>query len=320
MKYKIFVDGQYGTTGLKIHEMLENRDELELLSIPEADKKNMEVKKEFLNKADLVFLCLPDAASKESVSLIENANVKVIDASTAHRTNINWTYGVPELTSNQRERISHSKRVCVPGCHASGMILAMKPLFEKKLLKPSQKLICHSITGYSGGGTGMIDEYEDKSNFDKINSQRPYGLGLNHKHLPEMKYILELDEAPLFTPSVGDFKQGMLVMNYLVKKDFTNSISRQDLINLYKEYYKGEQFINIVEDNEPYLEGGFLNPKNCNNTNTLEISVYENDTDIVVISRLDNLGKGASGAAVQCMNIMLGLEESKGLKTTPLSK
>eukprot|EP01029_Cantina_marsupialis_P027218 TRINITY_DN7549_c0_g1_i1.p1 TRINITY_DN7549_c0_g1~~TRINITY_DN7549_c0_g1_i1.p1 ORF type:complete len:316 (-),score=72.22 TRINITY_DN7549_c0_g1_i1:35-982(-) len=312
MKFKIFVDGQYGTTGLKIHEMLENRDEIELLSISEEDKKNDEVKQQLLNSADLVFLCLPDEASRKSVSLITNENVKVIDASTAHRTNPDWTYGIPEITPTQREQIKNSKRVCVPGCHASGLIVAMKPLIEEEFLPKSQKLICHSITGYSGGGKGMIDDYENGS-FDEVGGQRPYGLTLQHKHLPEMKYMLNLEEAPLFTPSVGNFKQGMLVMSYLVKKDFNKDVSREDLISLYKEYYNNETFVKVVENNDEYLEKGLLNPMRCNNTNSLEISVYDNETDIVVISRLDNLGKGASGAAVQCMNIMLGLDETTGL-------
>lgn len=190
----------------------------------------------------------------------------------------------------------------------------MKPLLEKGILPKSQKLICHSITGFSGGGSTMIDDYENGS-FDEVGGQRPYALALNHKHLPEMKYMLDLQEAPLFTPSIGNFKQGMLVMSYLVKKDFLFSASRDELINLYKDYYKGENFINIIEENEQYLDNGLLNPMKCNNTNTLEISVYENETDMVVISRLDNLGKGASGAAVQCMNIMLGIDEKQGLKS-----
>ncbi|WP_418185787.1 N-acetyl-gamma-glutamyl-phosphate reductase [Aliarcobacter vitoriensis] len=313
MKFKVFVDGQHGTTGLKIHEMLENRDEIELLTIDEKDKKNTEKRKELLNSADLVFLCLPDDAAIESVSLITNENVKVIDASTAHRTNKDWTYGIPELTIKQRDKIKNSKRVCVPGCHASGLIMAMKPLIKEKVLNKNHKIICHSITGYSGGGSSMISEYEN-GEFEVFGAQRPYSLALNHKHLPEMKYILKLKNAPLFTPSVGNFKQGMLVMSYLAKKDLNKKLNKDKIIKLYKEYYKDELFIKIIENNDEYLESGFLNPMRCNNTNSLEISVYENQTDLVVISRLDNLGKGASGAAVQCMNIMLGLEERKGLE------
>ena len=315
MKFKIFIDGHFGTTGLKIDEMLKDREELEILQIDEKDKKDLEKRKELLNKADLVFLCLPDVASKESVSLIENENVKVIDASTAHRTNSKWVYGIAELTSDHREKIKNSKRVAVPGCHASGMILAMKPLIVNGIVPTDYDLVCHSITGYSGGGKGMIDIYEDKANEQKIKSQRPYALGLNHKHLPEMKHILGLDKAPLFTPSVGNFKQGMLVMNYLIKDKLAKDVSRDDLIKLYQEYYKGEQFISVVDENIEYLDEGFLDAMKCNNTNSLEISVYENEDHLVVISRLDNLGKGASGAAVQNMNIMLGLEESKGLKS-----
>lgn len=313
MKFKIFVDGQHGTTGLKIHEMLENRDDVELLTIKEEEKKDINKRKELLNSADLVFLCLPDDASRESVSLIKNSKTKVIDASTAHRTNKNWTYGVPELTSKQRDKIKNSTRVCVPGCHASGLILAMKPLRENKIIRKNHKLICHSITGFSGGGSSMINDYKN-GNFELIGGQRPYALGLNHKHLPEMKYILKLNEAPIFTPSVGNFEQGMLVISYLDKKTLNKKVSRDDLIKLYKNYFEGEVFIRVIENNDEYLDNGFLNPMKCNNTNSLEISVYENKTDLVVISRLDNLGKGASGAAVQCMNIMLGLEEKKGLE------
>ncbi|RXJ96649.1 N-acetyl-gamma-glutamyl-phosphate reductase [Arcobacter sp. AHV-9/2010] len=313
MKFKVFVDGQHGTTGLKIHEMLALRDELELLTIDEKDKKNKEKRAELLNSADLVFLCLPDDASKESVGLITNENVKVIDASTAHRTNSDWVYGIPELTSKQRDKIKTSKRVCVPGCHASGLIVAMKPLFKNKILSKNHKLICHSITGYSGGGTQMINDYEN-GDFNTIGAQRPYALGLNHKHLPEMKYVLKINKAPIFTPSVGNFKQGMLVISYIEKSSMKKPLNKDELIKVYKNYYCDEIFIKIIENNDEYLENGFLNPMRCNNTNSIEISVYENKTDLVVISRLDNLGKGASGAAVQCMNIMLGLEERKGLE------
>lgn len=315
MKYKIFVDGQFGTTGLKIHEMLADRDELEILTIKEEDKKDIEIKKKFLNEADLVFLCLPDAASKESVALITNENTRVVDASTAHRTNPEWTYGIAELTPTQREKIKNSKRVCVPGCHASGFIMAMKPLIENGIVSNSQKLVCHSITGYSGGGRGLIDKYEAPENKGKYDSQRPYALGLSHKHLPEMKYVLGLDSAPFFTPSVGNFAQGMLVMSYLIKDELLKEISKADVLTLYKEYYADEEFVKIIEDDVEYLDEGFLDAMECNNTNRIEISVYESDDYMLVISRLDNLGKGASGAAVQNMNIMLGLEENKGLKS-----
>lgn len=313
MKFKIFVDGQHGTTGLKIHEMLENREELELLEIDEKDKKNLKKREELLNSADLVFLCLPDEASKESVSLIKNDDVKVIDASTAFRTDPSWVYGVPELTSNQREKIKKSKRVCVPGCHASGLILSMKPLFRNKILGKNHKLICHSITGFSGGGSSMINDYKTKD-FSIIGGQRPYALGLNHKHLPEMKYILKINKAPIFTPSVGNFEQGMLVISYIDKAKMKKQLNKNELIQLYKEYYKDEVFVKVIENIDEYLDNGFLNPMLCNNTNSLEISIYDNKTDLVIISRLDNLGKGASGAAIQCMNIMLGLKEEKGLK------
>jgi N-acetyl-gamma-glutamyl-phosphate reductase len=314
MKYKIFVDGQFGTTGLKIHEMLNGRDELEILSISEEDKKNIDVKQKLLNQADLVFLCLPDVASKESVKLITNNSTKVIDASTAHRTQNDWTYGIPELNPTHRETIKNSKRVCVPGCHATGFIMVMNPLIEQAVISKKQKLICHSITGYSGGGKKLIEIYEAPENKGKLDSQRPYALKLDHKHLPEIKYILGLDYLPLFTPSVGNFSQGMLVMSYLIKDELLQNISKQEVLKLYQEYYKGEQFVKIIEDDVEYLDEGFLDATKCNNTNRIEISVYENEDYMVIISRLDNLGKGASGAAVQNMNIMLGLDENCGLQ------
>ncbi len=314
MKHKIFVDGQFGTTGLKIHEMLSGRDELEILKIAEKEKKDPEIKRNLLTQADLVFLCLPDTASKETMQLIIDNSTKVIDASTAHRTNSAWTYGIPELNPLQKEKIKNSSRVCVPGCHATGFIMAVNPLMENHIVSREQKLVCHSITGYSGGGRGMIDVYEDPENFDKVNSQRPYALNLNHKHLPEMKYVLGLETSPLFTPSVGNFKQGMLVMSYLVKDQLSAKVSGQEIVAAYKTYYKNNVFVKIIENSVEYLDEGFLDAKACNNTNRIEISVYENPDYIVLISRLDNLGKGASGAAVQNMNIMLGLDENLGLK------
>ncbi len=314
MKYKIFVDGQFGTTGLKIHEMLDSRDELEILTIEEKDKKDLTVKQRLLNQADLVFLCLPDVASRESVKLITNNTTKVIDASTAHRTQDDWTYGIAELNLAQRENIKNSQRVCVPGCHATGFIMAMNPLIQNNIISKEQKLICHSITGYSGGGKALIDIYEDKENKNKFQSQRPYALKLDHKHLPEMKHILGLTTAPLFTPSVGNFNQGMLVMSYLIKDELLQSVSQKEIIELYKKYYKNELFVKIIEEDIKYLDEGFLDAMKCNNTNRIEISVYENDNYIVIISRLDNLGKGASGSAVQNMNIMLGLDEGLGLQ------
>lgn len=315
MKYKIFIDGHYGTTGLKIDEMLSGREELEMLTIPKEQKKNIEIKKKFLNEADLVFLCLPDTASKESVKLITNPNTKIIDASTAHRTNDEWVYGIPELNSNQRDDIKSSNKVCVPGCHASGFIMAMNPLIENGIVSKKQKLVCNSITGYSGGGKELIDKYENPQNKDKFLSQRPYALGLSHKHLPEIKYILGLESTPLFTPNVGNFKQGMLVMSYLIKDELEKDVTKNDILKLYKSYYENEDFVKIVEDdNENYLDDGFLDAMDCNDTNRIELSIYESDDYLLVISRFDNLGKGASGAAVQCMNIMLGLDEKIGLK------
>ena len=315
MKYNIFVDGQFGTTGLKIHQMLGGRDELKILTIAEVDKKNPKVKQKLLNHADLVFLCLPDTASRETMQYITDSRTKVIDASTAHRTNRDWIYGIPELNPLQREKIKNSNRVCVPGCHATGFIMVMNPLIERGIVSKKQKLVFHSITGYSGGGRGMIEFYEDPENFDKVNTQRLYALNLDHKHLPEMKYVLGMKTPPLFTPSIGNFKQGMLVMSYLIKDELLKDASGQDIIELYKTYYENEVFVKIIENNVEYLDEGILDAKACNNTNRIEISLYENRDYMVIIARLDNLGKGASGAAVQNMNIMLGLEENRGLAT-----
>lgn len=316
MKYKIFIDGHYGTTGLKIDDMLRDRDDLEILQIPKKDKKSIEIKKKFLNEADLVFLCLPDSVSEESVKLITNKDTKVIDASTVHRTDENWVYGIPELKKDQRKKIKNSKRVCVPGCHATGFIMALKPLLENNIISKSQKLICNSITGYSGGGRELIGKYEDPNNRYKFQSQRLYALGLDHKHLPEMQYILGLDNAPFFTPSVGNFSQGMLVMSYLIKDEFVQKISKNEIIEIYKEYYKDEKFVDIIDYKmEHYLDEGFLSAVKCNNSNKIEISVYDNNNYMLIAARLDNLGKGASGAAVQNMNIMLGLDEESGLVT-----
>jgi len=311
MKFKIFVDGQFGTTGLKIHEMLNLREDLEILKIDEKDKKDLNKKQNLLNQADLVFLCLPDFASKESVKLISNTRTKVIDASTAHRTQKDWIYGIAELNVNQRENIKKATRVCVPGCHASGFIMSMNPLLANNIISKKQKLICHSITGYSGGGKALIDIYDAEES--TLKSQRPYALNLDHKHLAEMKHILKLESAPLFTPSVGNFKQGMLVMSYLIKDDLLEAVSKKDILELYKNYYKNEAFVKIIEDEINYLQEGFLDAMKCNNTNRIELSVYENEDYMVIIARLDNLGKGASGAAVQNMNIMLGLDEYLGL-------
>lgn len=313
MKHKIFIDGQYGTTGLKIDEMLHGRQELEILTIQEKDKKDPGIKRQFFNDADLVFLCLPDDASRESMQSIDTGRTKVIDASTAHRTDNEWTYGIPELNKDQREKIKESCRVCVPGCHATGFIMAVNPLIQNQIVSRQQKIVCHSITGFSGGGRQMIETYENPDNLDVVGSQRPYALTLNHKHLPEIQHVLGLETPPLFTPSVGHFKQGMLVMSYLVRSELLDDISRTKMVQLYQRYYQDEAFIRIVEDNDNYLDSGFLSATACQNTNRMEISVYENDHYLLLISRLDNLGKGASGAAVQNMNLMMGLDETTGL-------
>lgn len=315
MKYKIFVDGQEGTTGLEINERLEKIKNIEVLKIDKDKRKDQEEKRKYLNSADLVFLCLPDAASKESVSLIENQNTKVIDASTAFRTDDNWVYGLPELSKEQRELIKNSKRVANPGCHATGFITAMYPLVSLGIVPKDYSTVCYSLTGYSGGGKKLIQRYNENI-FDKndLNSPQLYALGLTHKHLPEMKKICSLMYEPLFSPILGNFYRGMAVSIPLLKRDLNKKVSAKELHGILSDYYKEERFVKVMPfGGEEYLDNGFLDPTGCNNTNNLQVFVFGNEEQIIVTSRLDNLGKGASGAAVQNMNIMLGMNEEEGL-------
>jgi len=315
MAYKIFVDGQEGTTGLKIQEYLSQRTDLEVIKIDYDKRKDISERKTLLNEADLVFLCLPDAAAKESVSLIENSHTKVIDASTAHRTAQDWVYGLPELSGEQRERIKNSARVANPGCHATGFILAVYPLIQSGILPKDYPVSCTSITGYSGGGKKLISKYEDESAPQDINSPKPYGLTLQHKHLPEMKAVTGLDYPPVFMPVVADYYQGMAVSVPLVSRMLSKKMNAFDIHQLLSEYYHGEHFIRIMPYNDDSLldEGSYYNPEACNDTNNVEIFVFGHEEQILIVSRFDNLGKGASGAAVQNMNLMLGLDETAGL-------
>ncbi|MBI2842814.1 MAG: N-acetyl-gamma-glutamyl-phosphate reductase [Armatimonadetes bacterium] len=310
MKYRVFVDGQEGTTGLKIRDYLSARSDIEALQIDPEKRKDEGARSILLNEADLVFLCLPDAAARRSVSLVTNPNTRIIDASTAHRTDPDWTYGLPELDRRQRLRISESKKVSVPGCHATGLILALRPLIQEGLVPRDYPVTCCSITGYSGGGRAMIAEYEAHDLGDDLRVPRHYALGLDHKHLPEMQQVLGLTHPPIFTPVVADYYKGMAVSAPLFSRLLNKPATPDEVRSVLSEYYAGEHFVRVM----PCPDEKFFNLQECNDTNGLDIFVFGNTDRILLISRLDNLGKGASGAAVQNMNLMLGLPETMGLE------
>ena len=303
---KIFIDGSAATTGLRIFERLENREDITLLTLTGDDRKNPERRAEMLNNCDVAFLCLPDAAAIEAVSMIKNENVVVLDTSTAHRTSPNWTYGFPELIG--KDKIANAKRIAVPGCHASGYIALVKPLIDKGIISKDTYLTCHSITGYSGGGKKMIAQYETEKTED-LNAPRQYGLTQNHKHLKEMKAITGTENAPVFCPIVSDFYSGMVVTVPLFSKDLLDGKTVEDIKNAYKNTYNGE----IVEYTDAIDENGFVSANILSFKDNMQVSVLGNEERILLVSRYDNLGKGASGAAIQCLNIVLGCDETKGL-------
>jgi len=318
MSHKVFIDGRHGTTGLKIDERLSGREGIQILTIPESQRKDPEVKARYVNEADVVFLCLPDAASRESVALLDPANTRTrfLDASTAHRTHPDWVYGLPELSPAHHEQVRNARKVAVPGCHASGFIMLVQPLVAAGILPPDYPLSTYSITGYSGGGKEMIASYEGPESLpDAMKSPRFYALGLGHKHLPEMQVISGLDAPPIFTPIVGNFAQGMVVAVPLHPARLARPVTPADLQRFYAEHYAGQTFVQAMPlDAAPLLDNGFLPATACNDTNRAEIFVFGHQDQILLAARFDNLGKGASGAAIQCMNIMLGLPEDAGLK------
>lgn len=317
MKFKIFVDGQEGTTGLQIYDYLSVRNDIEVLKIDSDKRKDINERKRLINSADLVFLCLPDAAAVESVSLIENENTRVIDASTAHRTNPEWVYGFPELDGEQRQKIRESKRVANPGCHATGFSAIAYPLVKLGIMPKDYPVTCYSITGYSGGGKSLIQKYESPdSSLTGKGCPKPYALKLVHKHLPEMKKVNDLDFAPVFAPILGNFYKGMAVSIPLSVRLLDKKLSAEEVRDMLADYYKDEKFIRVMPfEGEANLdENGFLNAEGCNDTNRIDLFVFGHEDQILLTAVLDNLGKGASGAAIQSMNIMLGFEEDLGLK------
>lgn len=316
MKVKVFVDGLEGTTGLKIHERLDKRTDIEVLLIDPDKRKDKEARSELINAADLVFLCLPDDAAKESLSLAKNKKTRFIDASTAHRTDPDWVYGLPELNKKQRKAIADSTRVSVPGCHATGFITALAPLVQAGIIGKDYPVSCTSVSGYSGGGKKLIAMYEEPgADHGKLKVPRHYALGLNHKHLPEMQKWTGLQEPPVFTPIVGSFYQGMAVSIPLYRSHMQKKMGAREIHDVLSDFYAGEHFIRVMQfESESYLDGGFFSPLACNHTNRLELFIFGNDDRVLLMARLDNLGKGASGAAVQNMNIMIGLPEEQGLE------
>ena len=315
MAYNIFVDGQEGTTGLKINERLEKRDDIIMLHIGPEKRKDVNERSQLLNEADIAFLCLPDQAAMESAALVKNGKTRIIDASTAHRTNPDWAYGFPELSRSQREKIIISKRVSVPGCYATGFNAIMYPLVSSGIVPPDYPVTCHAISGYSGGGKKLIEKYEGgKADKKSIESPVFYSFGLKHKHIPEMQKVSGLSHPPLFTPIVDGYYQGMTVAVPLYPKLLSKSMTVAGIHDFLAGHYEGQRFIKVIPlDSESFLDNGYMPATACNGTNTLELFVFGNDDHILLVSRLDNLGKGASGAAVQNMNIMLGLDEGTGL-------
>ena len=311
MTYKVLVYGQEGTTGLQINEYLAKRTDVVLLKIDADKRKDLAERKRLINESDVTFLCLPDEAAKESVTLVDNPNTCIIDASTAHRVNPAWTFGLPELAPEQRAKIRASKRIANPGCHASAFILALRPLVAAGLLPAATQVAANSITGYSGGGKSMIAQYQSP---ERIDAPRPYGLTLAHKHLPEMQAYTGLTVAPIFQPIVGPFYKGLAVTAYIHPQQFTRQATPADVQKIIADYYAGEPFIRVLPvDLDATTDGGFYNVEANNDTNRVDIAVFGNDERMLLIARLDNLGKGASGAAVQAMNVHLGVEESLGL-------
>lgn len=315
MEPKIFIDGREGTTGLQIYQRLGGRKDIRLLSIEESLRKDPRARKEKINEADIVFLCLPDQAAREAVGFLENENTRIIDASTAHRTDPAWVYGFPELSPQQRQAVSGARFVANPGCHATGFISIVAPLVKMGLLPVDYPLVCHSLTGYSGGGKSMIAEYEEPRKDRRLNSPREYGISLHHKHLPEMTYVTGISQSPVFCPIVADYYAGMATTVLLHNHLLGRGVTARSLHEALESYYGGEAFVKVL----PFAgEGiidrrGFIESNACVGTNRLEIIVSGHEEQTMIVSRFDNLGKGASGAAVQNMNLMLGLDQTAGL-------
>ncbi len=308
--FKVFIDGREGTTGLRIYERLSSRTDINLIVLPDELRRDKEARKEAINKSDITFLCLPDLAAMEAVSLVEEEQVRVIDASTAHRVNQDWTYGFPEMGKSQVDEIKKSKRVANPGCYATGFISIVKPLIDMKILEKDSYITCHALSGYSGAGKIAIAEYEDANKPEEFRSPMHYALGLTHKHIPEMCSMTGLDRNPIFMPMICDYYSGMTVTIPL----FFEQLGVADLKSLqkkYEEFYWGQPLIKVNDCKTHH--SGFLGANNKAGKDDLEIFLSGNEKQVQITARFDNLGKGASGAAVQCMNLMMGKDPITGL-------
>lgn len=305
---KVFIDGSAGTTGLRIYERLEKRKDISLIVLKEEERKSPTARAKAINDSDITFLCLPDDASRESVSFLENPNTVIIDTSTAHRTEEGWLYGFPEIFEDFDEKVKSAKKIAVPGCHASGFIALIKPLIQAKLLSKDALLSCVSVTGYSGGGKKMIAEYESDNKPSLYDYPRQYALNQTHKHLKEMKHVTGLNNFPAFMPIVSDFYSGMQVSVPIFIKDLQNGGTKQDVIDVYKKLYDSDLVFYKEGDENGFTSSGAYSGKDC-----MEISVYGNEERIILQARYDNLGKGASGAAVECLNYVLGVSPQTDL-------
>lgn len=313
MKTKVFIDGSEGTTGLRINERFQNRDDIELLRIDPELRKDSEERKKIINMSDVTFLCLPDEAAREAVALAENENVVIIDASTAHRTEEGWAYGFPELSDEHKTAIQNGKRIAVPGCYATGFISLVYPLITGGILPKDYPVSCFAISGYSGAGKKTIAAYECKDRPKELSSGREYALAQQHKHLKEMRKITGLERTPLFSPIIDDYYSGMVVSVQLYADMLAKKETPVLLLNYYEEYYKNQQFIKVSAVDDEIASSGFLAGNGLSGWDGLKIYVTGNEERIVISSQFDNLGKGASGAAIQCMNLILGCDEAKGL-------
>ena len=306
---KIFIDGKAGTTGLRIYERLESRKDIEIILLSDDERKDPTARKKALNSCDIAFLCLPDDAARESVSMIENDNVVVIDTSTAHRTLDGWCYGFPELSEELDTKLKNAKRIAVPGCHASGFIALVKPLIDADFISNDELLTCHSITGYSGGGKKMIADYENGERDDLLDAPRQYGIGQTHKHLKEMQAITGLKNAPIFCPIVSDFYSGMMVTVPIFASQLKNGKTVNDIKQLFADKYTS----NIVKYEENFDDAGFISAAKLKNSDAMTVTVAGNEERILLIAVYNNLGKGASGAAIECMNVVLEQDKTLAL-------
>ena len=309
-KIKVFIDGSVGTTGLRIHERLSQRQDIELITLPEELRKDLDSRVEAIRKSDAAFLCLPDVASKEICEAVGDCDTKILDTSTAHRTNPSWAYGFPELSGEFRSKLLASKRIAVPGCHASGFCSIVAPLVAYGIIAPDYPIAATSVTGYSGGGKKMIAEYDDPNRAAEFDAPRQYGVTQNHKHLPEMKAICGLDYEPCFSPIVADFYSGMTVTVPLLGRMLKKKMTAEEIHKVFEDHYKGQKMVRVL----PFGYDGMVGSNRMTGKDSMEIIITGNDYRILIASTFDNLGKGASGAALQCFNLITNSDETSGLE------